>query len=416
MATTPVKRETVGELKINIEDIFITILAKWRYYAAILNKISKTPTKMVPTAGVCFNPHGKIIMVYNPDYVNNLTLKEAQALFIHESLHILYRHLNRFPFVKDPQINKINNLGTDIAINQYIENLPEGALYPNSFQDEKGKPFLKDENADYYIEELKKLAKNGKGNGSGEGEGTIDDHNGWQLVYDPDANNGEGGFKDINGYDIAPDHEIESIVRKIAADLKKYGKLPAHLEREVKLIQEVKKRHDWKSTLRIFVNSMLALSKKLSSKRVNRRFVDYDYILPGKKKDRKPKIILARDTSGSVFNDDIQSAFLNEMINISKFCNIEVIDCDTEIQQEYKVKSVKDFKSYKGGGGTSFVPVFEKAKELCADGIIYLTDCCGTFPDINTIHKFKTKTIWVTVDQETADVPFGKILNISTKE
>jgi predicted metal-dependent peptidase len=385
----------------------------------------------VPTAGVCFSPEGKIIMVYNPDFINSLTLKEAQAVFIHEALHILYRHLSRFPFTKDAQINLINNLGTDMAINQYVENLPEGAVFPESFD------LKRDENANYYIEELmkkKQKQQSGGGNGQG-GDGSKGDgkgngkggkvkirvggngqgqggHEGWVSVINPD-----GTIESIDGKDIPIDYEVDTLVRKIADDLRKQGKLPGHLEKLVKDLQEVKKRHDWKSTLRIFVNSMLSLSKKLSHKRVNRRFMDKEYILPGKKKDRKPSILLARDTSGSLWDDKVQEEFLNEMINISKFCSVIVVDCDTQIHQEYKVKTKKDFRNYKGGGGTSFVPVFEKAKELNVDGIIYLTDLCGDFPKVETIHKYRTKTIWVTVDMDPSpSVPFGKVLNVDTRK
>ena len=410
--------ESIEKLNISIEDIHITIVAKYRYYSAILNKIAKIPSKCVPTAGVGFNKQGKLILVYNPEYINKLTLAEAQGVFIHEGLHIFYRHLNRFPLTTDAKLNKINNIGTDIAINQSLDKLPQGALYPEMFKDVNGKTFPRGESADWYIAELKKLDE--------QQQDSMDFHAGWTMVYDPETDSMRPVTEEDN---VAVDYEIENVVQKMAKEVKKVldemkkresgrGKFPAHLERELNnILAPKKKRHNWKKTFQMFVNSMLSKTKKLSYKRVNRRFMDEDYVMAGKKKDKRPLIVLGRDTSGTCFDDTIQAEFLNEMLEIAGHCVLKVLDCDTEVHQEYTVKRSGDFRTYKGGGGTSFIPVFERAKELGADGVIYLTDLDGTFPNIDTLYKFKKKTVWVTInDKRPRTVPFGKHLNIETEE
>ena len=62
----------------------------------------------------------------------------------------------------------------------------------------------------------------------------------------------------------------------------------------------------------------------------------------------------------------------------------------------------------KGGGGTSFVPVFDAVQEsgeepLC---LIYFTDLQGTFPKEAPPYP----VIWLTVEDGTA--PFGEVLKI----
>jgi predicted metal-dependent peptidase len=202
------------------------------------------------------------------------------------------------------------------------------------------------------------------------------------------------------------------VIHKTLKEIQDYGNLPAHLKNEIDALRKVEKKVNWKRQLRIFVNTILTVATRLSQKKVNRRFSAIkDYVLPGFKKTRKPSLLIARDTSGSVFDEKTQEEFQNEIASIAKVADVFVVDCDTQIHQAYKIKNKKDFRDYKGGGGTSFVPVFDYAKQHNFDGIIYLTDTYGTFPEYN-VKKFKTKTIWVTFRQRIVQIPFGKHLNI----
>lgn len=533
------------KFKYNITEVCMTFLHRNRFYATILAKLVKIPTKMIPTAGVGFNKIGKLCLYYNEEFLLNLPLEKAQAILEHEVLHVFFRHLTRHPKDGDEYLDNIKNIGCDIAINQYIPQMPNKQDCLDNFKAQLAREdipevlreaihkqmeknivgshtpemygFDKEQAADYYIEELKKKfprttcptcgkqkqqqqqggqqqqqqgqgggqgnqqqdqqqqgqggqgqsqgqqqQQQGQGEGEGEGQdgqqqqgqgqgggqqqsqgqgqgggkgrcptcgqehdgkgkgkgqglgGVVDDHSLWDKVLD-EAN---GEIISVDDLDIDPEYETVSIVQKCIKECKDYGSLPNFVRREIEELQKPIVRHNWKHELKVFVNSVLSVAKRLSQKRVNRRFIGkVDYILPGKKKSRRPNILLARDTSGSVFDDETQNEFLNEMINISKFANVFVADCDTLIHQVYQVRRKEDFRdhSYKGGGGTAFEPVFKKAKELNVDGIIYLTDTYGSFPDKNDIGKLAAKTIWVTVGQEKVELPFGKHVNIEKK-
>jgi predicted metal-dependent peptidase len=88
-----------------------------------------------------------------------------------------------------------------------------------------------------------------------------------------------------------------------------------------------------------------------------------------------------------------------------------VIDADSRIQAEYELSGFEDCPlTAKGGGGTDFRPVFNRADELVAAGehvagIVYLTDLIGPAPDTSEI-----PTLWLaTTDREPA---FGRAVRI----
>jgi len=457
---------TVSKYKYNITEICMTFLNGRRFYSVILAKMVKQACNKIKTAAVAFNSLGKVTLFYNEDYLLGLPLTKAQGILEHEVLHIFFRHLTRHLRTKDDWLNWIYNVGEDVSINQHIKDLPDrkdmidalmrinpkgdrkaleddknivGVLYPKTYDLVEGR------DADYYIEELKKKfprkescptcgqamekqdSKDQDGQGQGQGKDQdkeqgqdkcptcgqtkqtgIDSHDLWDKVIGKD-----GEVSDVKDHDIDPEFEVQNVVLKAIKECKDFGGLPAFVQKEINKLKVIE-RHSWKHELKIFVNSVLCVSKRLSQKRVNRRFTTLDYILPGKKKSRRPKLLLVRDTSGSMANDKLQQELTNEMLHISKFASVHVADCDTDIHQVYEIHKAKDFKAYIGGGGTSFVKAFEKAKELKVEGIIYLTDTQGEFPERNQVGKYAAKTIWVTFDQEKVTLPFGKHVNIET--
>ena len=436
-----------------MEEICMSILGVNRFYATILSKMVKVETPAVPTAAVGFNKFGKLTMYYSKDFILSLPLEKAQGTVVHEVLHVFFRHLTRFKIDEtNKHLAKLYNIGLDMAINQYIPHLPDGVVYPETYN------LPKEKNADFYIEELKKLAEKqnqcpkcgsqmqqkseggdqddqqqdqgDQGQQDQQGQGsqpqdqcpdcgheqpssgqTLDSHDIWDKVIDEN-----GQVRDASEFDIDPEYEVQTAVMKSIKECKEYGSLPAFVEKEIASLKKIK-RHNWKKELKVFVNTVLTSKKKLSQKRVNRRLPDADYILPGKKKSRNPKLLLVRDTSGSMYNDAVQAELLNEIIQISKSAKVLVCDCDTKVHQTYEVRNEGDFKAYKGGGGTSFEPAFEEARKHKVDGIVYLTDTDGSFPDKKDIGKYAAHTIWVTFDDNRdikSKVPFGKHVNIST--
>ena len=411
------------------------------YYALILSKCKRYKSEEIQTMGVCFDKQGGLVLLYNPDYLKRLTDAEALAVLKHEALHIFLLHLTRFQTRKNQE--RVN-IACDMAINQHLKSLPIGAQYPETYDLPKGL------SADAYIKALEEKgiadknklqmpgsgSKKGKGQGGGgnkqqqQGQGdqqqdnngdgggggdqnqnNQDDHSLWNQCVD--ENGKLCGSTEENGVD--GDSTVERIAKMVAQQMKEKGNAPAWAEAAIEALDK-KPKHNWQNELRVLVNSVLSVYKKRSQKRIDRKMacITQEFFLPGKKKDRQPSVLVVRDTSGSMFCEELQKEILAEMIAISKRAEVQVADCDVEIHQVYKVKKITDFKAYKGGGGTSFVKPFELAKKLGVDAVIYMTDLYGDFPDPKAIGRYSRDTIWVTVERDTpTSVPFGKLVRIA---
>lgn len=97
--------------------------------------------------------------------------------------------------------------------------------------------------------------------------------------------------------------------------------------------------------------------------------------------------ILAIDTSGSTqgYLEKFFGDTLNIMRQFGKF-HLTVIQCDeeiTEVREYTKNSRVPQSIQAKGGGGTSFIPVFEyvKQKKLQPRVMLYFTDGSGDVPE-----------------------------------
>lgn len=400
------------------------------YYALVLSKCKKYASKEVPTMGVAFDQRGKLVLLWNPDFLRKLTDGEAIAVLKHEAMHIFFKHLARFQTKKN---HERVNIATDMAINQYLRGLPAGCQLPETYKLPRGL------SADAYLKALeeqniadkKMMSINGAGSGNGgdksqqgDGQGQdsddgssagTDNHETWDKVVDD--NGTIIGDSESEGVDTQS--TLDRIARSVAQRMKEKGDAPAWASAVVENLDK-KSKHNWKNELRVLVNSVLSTDKRRSQKHVDRRMICItdDFLFPGKKKDRKPSVLLVRDTSGSMFCPETQAAILTEMVAISRRAEVLVCDCDTVIHQTYKVRKPSDFKEYQGGGGTSFVAPFDEAKKRNVDAVIYLTDLYGDFPDPRNIGKYARNTVWVTVerDADRTDPPFGKIVRIQDEQ
>lgn len=371
------------------------------YYGVILSKCKKYQSDEVPTMGIGFDKKGNLVLLWNPNYLKTITDSEAVAILKHESLHIFLRHLIRLRNKKDQYRA---NMAADIAINQYLKDLPKGALYPSTYKLPEGL------SADEYYDLLEQHCNKNKQNKE------IDDHKAWNKVV-----NEEGKIiGDADDLGVDTKEVLLRVAKDVAKTIKAKGNTPKWAVKEIESLINYKPVHNWKHEFRVLVNSIISPVKARSQKRNDRRLacVCKDFIFPGLRKDRMPKVLVVRDTSGSVFDTEIQKEFLSEIAGISKKSGVVVCDCDTEIKSIYTIKTSKDFKkitkSVNGGGGTSFVKPFELALKLNVDAVIYMTDLFGTFPEVKDIGKFVKHTLWVTFEKTANNkIPFGKLINIT---
>ena len=176
------------------------------------------------------------------------------------------------------------------------------------------------------------------------------------------------------------------------------GTMPIGIESFVKKLE--KPEIPWQEHLSQFITQIH--TGKLEWTPPSRRHLYQDVYLQSHR-EKKIKIALAIDTSGSTYN--ILPNFFAEMESLMKsFDAYEIIriDCDAAVEKVvvYDHDSSPFLKNeskgidWNGGGGTSFVPPFEyvKEKNLDIDALVYLTD--GWSDDVPQ-HAPQYPVLWV---------------------
>lgn len=362
------------------------LLSREPFYAHfILNSNIVYDRFKVPTAGVAVI-QGVPTFIFNSEFVKSLSESECKTILKHEVLHLVMDHLL---FGKDLSKHDqyIANLATDCAINQYLDNLPEGCVNLENMSKTVGYPLAPFQTSDYYYDHLKKKQKELKASGAH----TMDEH-------DIDVGDQEGGEGNAQINKAA----VEAIAKKAlnqAAGNAPQAIVEAMANRGAPVLP-------WKQILRNFVMKQVANTTLSTQKKVNRRFA---LPVPGKKKKRTMTLGVCTDASGSV-NDDQYAMFLTELKSIAKQVEITwLIQADCVVQKVEKLTPKTTYvPSRAGNGGTAYQPAITKAKELGCDVIIYFGDFDSSDIPANPGVPF----LWVGVGQQEPPAKFGKVLRL----
>lgn len=342
--------------------------------------------------------------IVNPALLFKHSLPEIKAIFIHETYHIICKHLPRtLPlFKRYPQL--ILNLGTDCAINQFITGLPEGTVTIESLKSywKVNTPLERERESEYYIkclleeyknnEDFKKMIdqaeeQRGGGQGSGNGDGNA------PQPGDPDYDGTNGPLETEGNYGDAHDawelsdkgqgmENADDVLREVLnnAHAKSRGRIPANILEIIKKLNE-KPVINWREQLRRYVGQLSKPYKKTITRKSRRQPERHD--LRGRLNDHVSEVVVAIDTSGSM-DDRIISYCMNEVFEIVKAQNakVTIIECDCHIGRVYEAKKASEVQcKVTGRGGTSFQPVFDYLKEKRKRNVvcIYFTDGYGEY-------------------------------------
>lgn len=371
-------------------------LSNQPFYGALAMSL---PDNLTPTPGVDTAATDGAQILWNEGYVGTLDDEEIRYVLLHETLHNAHLHPWRLP------ADDRGNAAGDHAINLLLNRIP-GIRMP--------KGGLADPQYEGMAEEdiLAVLPEPEPDNGSGPGSGS--DPCGSFTA--PAAGDGDGD----SGQDpqaaaqqsqqLREQWESRVIQAAQAQQALGVGELPGDLER---ILERIRHRAvDWRREMADFVRD--AASTRNDWSRAARRHAWQPVIYPRKRADEVGLVIFARDTSGSV--DDRTAAEYSALITdcLSETgCTGIVFDCDASIRAEYVLDGYTDCPlTAKGGGGTDFRPVFNRADEMVAAGehvagVVYLTDMQhgGRIPDSSEI-----PTLWLATRDGSA--PFGRTVRI----
>lgn len=320
----------------------------------------------LPTA--CTN--GKDEM-YGKDFVESLNDPELRFLMLHECYHKMYRHLSTWEHLHKDNA-QLANMAMDYVINVKLFDtdanrhgwikMPECGLLDEQYRGMD------------VAQVYKKLKQDpppsggggGQGNGgAGSGQG-MDEHD-WANAQEMTAEERD-----------ALAREIDEAIRQGAAVAGKLGSGGDRLLSEV-----LQTKQDWRELLREFVTSTTAGKDFSTYRKVNRRFVGMDLLMPGSVSEAVGDIVVAIDTSGSIGEVEL-AHFMGEVTGICeqvKPSRVHVVYWDTEVaRHEVYLQDELDnlIKSTKpaGGGGTMVecVTPYMRERNLKPECVVVLTD------------------------------------------
>ena len=391
-------------------------------------------------------------------------VESIAAALAHETLHVFLRHGERRGN-RDPQRW---NIAADLYINGILREcgfkLPAGCLYPDQYGLPDGLT------ADEYYDRLPPDVGSGAQGGAGapgapddsgpsgdrrEGSGDPDAGSDAGAGGDGDGDTGDrpvpgcghcggcagnplpgepqgdGPIVDGDGDEISPpsDAEISEAVRRMAREIEQAGKdrgsVPSGLARVAAEILEPP-RLSWRELLRRHAST--ALAKAGRGRRTYRRMGHAYWSMRAGMGSRAPaipsrearisRVWIAVDTSASMSADDLGYAMveIGEAIRAARGGEIYVISCDANADDPVRVRDLDEAtRALKGGGGTSFDPVFRRAdrahekNEPCRpDLIVYVTDGYGDSPAPRSAYG----VIWLVTPHGQRPASWGEVVRV----
>lgn len=378
----------------DLESARVRLLLDQPFIGSILIRLNLVPVVdfRCPTAAT----DGQNIFV-NPGFYLKLHPGERRFLLAHEVWHIVSLHFLR----RQNRERDLFNIATDMEINFMLKRerfkVPAGALLPP--------PRWQNLNAETIYERLLKERKTPDPN-------PLDFH----LEPGKDGNPPEGAENQADGPLVMdPDYRVdfgddpESRIREKVVDAAvQYEKIRGHLPGNLQHIVERFRtgKLNWKELLAQFVTSCFCGTRRWLPP--NRRYISRGLYLQSRR-DSRLQAVLAIDTSGSTSRD--LPRFAGELMNLlNSFGQYElkVICCDARVQsvETYTPDTPFDWKKikFKGGGGTSFTPVFDYVNENLPDTeiLMYFTDGFGDRPK-----KPSYPVMWIIIPDGENEIPWG---------
>ena len=380
----------------------VKLLRESPFFGTLLLNAPHRVTEDVSTAATDGNT-----LLLNEAFMEKQTQPHFQSILLHEVLHMALEHIERMKgvFQTDPMTA---NIAADIVVNGIIKDnrmsLPEEAVFDDDLKhlsvreiynilrqkqqedpDHLKKKYGTDDGDVNYC-----LQPGAPGGGSTPGS------------KPGDSKNGAG--RGINWKDVL--NKAAAIARS-----KSFGLHGAGL------------RRIFNDLLEPTINWRDALYRYITASRTDFEGYDRRFIHTGEYMDDlgggKIRVAVFMDTSGSV-DEELLGEFIAELrfaVNALPQTTGEVWYFDTELYYQGDVEDMLEYPKLQGGGGTSFVKVMDKIKEVALEDssaqtlAIIFTD---GYARLNDFEDPETPVMWCIspggVRDE--DLPFGDVVRI----
>lgn len=345
----------------------------------------------------------------NAKFWEGIPLEQKVAELVHELYHKILLHVTRRGS-RDPYIW---NVACDYVINAAMKN--NGFNFPTTGE----KAWLLDMKYDGWLAEavytdLMKNAKAQQQPGQGQpGSGQP----GKGSPGMPQLAPGREDLKDAQGCEHPETRErteqdIKAMVDRAIAMAKAMGNMPLGIEMNVAKATKVA-REPWYNHLHRYMQS-LAISEYNWAKQNRRALLTHKCFTPLHYSEALGDVAVFIDTSGSCYEASQQQNFaghLNAILSEAKPRRVHMYYFDTEVYkgQEIEAGELDIELKPKGGGGTSFVPIFERLEDdgIEPDVCIILTDLMGRFPADEPTYP----VVWASIYDQ-IEAPFGDTIHV----
>ena len=388
------------------------ILNNYGFYGLMLMHMKfgideKAPTAYTDGHKICFGPK----------FLESLSDSEMDFIMMHEILHVALKHCFRGRIYDQDKFN----IACDIVVNSnilYSNNMNLNSISlkgygPSMHLTPKGQ-----EGYLYTAEEVYKMLPDkpkGKpiidlsGSGVDPDSGLIDDHTHWIEGEDEDFLEDEWEERMLQA----------SEALQIKESSKNRGTIPLGILRQIKDLKD--STIDWRNLLLDFITFEIA---DYSFAPPDRRFDDSSFFLPDFNEPEEKielNILFEIDTSGSMSDDDITSAF-SEIKGAIEYGDGKLTGWlgfyDGRAYDPEPFDSVEDVLKIKpkGGGGTCCKAVFDSLNHFeniignIPDAIIFLTDGYDEFP--NEEARKNIPVFWIITGDNPKLPPWGVVAKI----
>lgn len=332
-------------------------------------------------------------MYFAPEFIDPLTREQLRFVMLHEALHIGLRHCITYPEVVK-KYTQLSNMAMDYVVNGFITEIDpqrKWADHPTSVKpllDSKyfGMSFLEVlHDLKQKQEQQQKLGESDAAGAAGAGEGEVID----QHIFSDGTGEGKGGGQEDpqapkNGFSEAKLREISQAVD----DAMRQGAIAAQriagkgrgnnpLEKSLH-----KRDTNWKQHMREFFEQIIQGDEYSRFCPPNKRMLASGFIMPSHFDLATGEIIVACDTSGSMYG--VLPVVFGEIAQICtnlKPEKVRVIWWSDGIEGEqvflpHEYEKIATAMKPQGGGGTRLTCVAEYVaeKQYKPKAVIYLTD------------------------------------------
>jgi predicted metal-dependent peptidase len=360
---------------------------------------------------------------YNPKYIDGLSMEQTQFMLAHEALHCALAHFAR----RQHRVKHRWDLACDYAINPLL--IDDGLRPPpNTLH----MPLFKGMTA----EEIYPLLED---NDDSE---PLDKH-----AYDPD-NQSQGGDSEMREDELtertssaSPQEGSQGSARaaeRPETDAASQPESLSHEERDTLSVQwqqrmagaaqQAMQRGKLGGELARMIDHLL--QPQLPWRMLLARYMtavardDYSYMRPSRRegdfilptlRSHQLDLVVAVDTSGSIKEREMEE-FVDEIDALKGQirARVTLLPCDAKICRgaPWVFEPWEEFKRPKhieGGGGTSFLPVFDwiEQADIRPDLLVYFTDAQGPFPP----HEPRYPVIWLIKGK--SKVPWGQRVQLN---